>query len=122
MHLRVSVPAISLCSQYLTSALPSRCRPQELEAACYRAVQACPWSKQAQLYLSRRHLRRACDLMSIAGLRLRLPLEEFDLLLEDEPELQEELSEDSPGVREERGERYEEGRKERERRTEERSG
>ena len=81
VYLRVSVPAISLCPQYLTSALRSRCRPQELEAVCYRAVQACPWSKQAQLYLSRRHLRRACDLMSSAGLRLRPPLEELDLLL-----------------------------------------
>ena len=60
--------------------------------------------------------------MSSAGLRLRLPLEELDLLLEDEPELQEELSDDSPGVCEERGERYEECREGRQRRSEERSG
>ncbi|XP_037094459.1 uncharacterized protein LOC119114368 [Pollicipes pollicipes] len=59
----------------------------ELEAICYRAVQACPWSKHAHLYLAGRQLARACDLMSRAGLRLRLPLEELDLLLEEEPEL-----------------------------------
>ncbi|KAF0302360.1 Protein NRDE2 [Amphibalanus amphitrite] len=78
---------------------------KELEAVCYRAIQACPWSKQVHLYLSRTHLRRACDLMARSGLRLRLPLEELDVLLEEEPELKEE---------EEEEERREEGKRERE--------
>ncbi|XP_043210232.1 nuclear exosome regulator NRDE2-like [Amphibalanus amphitrite] len=79
---------------------------KDLEAVCYRAIQACPWSKQVHLYLSRTHLRRACDLMARSGLRLRLPLEELDVLLEEEPEMKEEEEEEE--------ERREEGKRERE--------